>query len=38
MARLIDLALRDTTQARDVRRPRRSAASSSPPAARRVQE
>jgi DNA-binding FadR family transcriptional regulator len=38
MARLIDLALRDTTQAREVRRPRRNVAAASPPPARRVQE
>ena len=38
MARLIDLALRDTTQARETRRPRRSLTSSSPPPPRRVQE
>jgi len=37
MARLIDLALRDTTQAREVRRPRRNVASASLPT-RRVQE
>ena len=38
MARLIDLALRDTTEAREIRRTRRNAASASPPATRRVQE
>jgi DNA-binding FadR family transcriptional regulator len=38
MARLIDLALRDTTQAREIRRSRRNVVSSSPPPTRRVQE
>jgi DNA-binding FadR family transcriptional regulator len=37
MARLIDLALRDTTQAREQRRPRRAAAAAATPA-RRTQE